>query len=474
MKKNYIMILLIAVSSFSSWAQTAKQMKSPTPTQYSQFGRSVVNKNEYTLVGAPGEGQGAAYMFQNGNYVAKYTFDKAGDDNSALGTSVGLNSNWYGVGIPYRNFVESLGETGFAILGRRNQTSGLNYYLFPSDLQANDQFGFSMTMSENWIAVGAPGHNNGKGAVYLWKQWSSNGSSGWNEMAKITIPNMPSGASFGLSVSMFEQNGSSDRLIVGAPYYNATGRIYVFKRSGDTWNLELEYTPSNLTSNAQFGYSVDITNNHLIAGAPRANNTGMATILKYENNIWSVKNTFNGFTNTSWFGNSVAIQYNRAAVGAPFQGTTGELHMYTDEGGYKHKGTFYNGQTSQELLGFSVDIESDWVVTGALFTPFNNIIAGAAYRMEFWRVFQSGSWRYAAESTFETTSEHLYPNPSTGGKVNHQINGIQKVIATNIMGVSTELMFNDHAVDVQDLNPGLYSIQITTESGTQVHKLTIQ
>lgn len=472
MKKSYMMPLLFAVGSFASYGQVAKQLKSPTPVAYSQFGRSVVNVNQHTLVGVPTEGQGAIYLFHDGNYVSKYTFDKLGDDNSALGTSVVLNSNWFGAGAPYRNFVGS--EDGFAILGRRGQTGGLNYYIIPSDLQGFDRFGESMAISERWLAVGAPGQNESKGTVYLYKEWQSNGNRGWDPKGKITLPNLPSGAGFGSSVAIFEQNGSSDRLIVGAPHHSGGGRIFVFKRSGDNWNLEFQYTPSNVSQLLGFGSSVDITQNVLIVGAPFTGNNGFATILKFENNAWVVKHQYHGFTYGSRFGNSVALHYNRAAVGAPEQGTTGELHLYDDQGGYQHKGTLYNGQTGSELLGFSVDIEADWIVSGAVFANVNGVPAGAAYRLEFYKALQSASWRKATSLDAEVMSEALYPNPATEGKVRHNIAGVQHVQAISTVGGATDLGFDANSIDVSTLAPGVYSLKITTGEGTKIQKLAVE
>lgn len=477
MKKNYMMPMLLAVGSLASYGQVAKQLKSPNASVYSNLGTSVVNKNEYSLVGAPYEGQGAAYLFRNGDYVARYTFDKAGDNNSGLGTSVVLNNDWYGAGIPYRNFVDGLGETGFAILGRRSQNAGLNYYLFPSDLQANDKFGQSMAMSENWLAVGAPGQSNEKGAVYLWKQWRSNGSSGWDPMGKLVIPGIATGSGFGHSLAIFEQNGSSDRIIVGAPYSdNSKGKVYVFKRNANTWVLELSYVPSDLGSYSYFGESVDITDNHLIVGAPGVNFKGIATILRYQNGSWQHRTRLQAAANGVLFGRSVSIQYNRAAVGDPLQGTTGELNLYNDENGnYQHKGTLYNGQTSNEYLGWSVDIESDWIVSGAIYATANGVAnAGGAYRLEFWKALQSASWRKATTVDVEDISVQLYPNPATGGRVSHNIAGVQQVKAVSALGTITDIEFDANSIDVSTLSAGVYSLRIITEEGTKIQKLAVE
>lgn len=152
------------------------------------------------------------------------------------------------------------------------------------DSAANDQFGYSMSGSGMTLAVGAPNHAyndvgsgyhaNG-GAVYIWK-WSGNPAA-WSLEQKITADDAQDNANFGWSVSV-----DDDRLIVGAPNHTtnsvASGAAYIFNRVAGAagtrvWTQAAKIVPTGTNAaNAgdKFGYTVSIqqTSNTAIIGAP--------------------------------------------------------------------------------------------------------------------------------------------------------------------------------------------------------------
>ena len=87
------------------------------------------------------------------------------------------------------------------------------------DKAANDFFGATVSLSGSLLAVGAPlsaqGGNSEAGAVYLYRV-ESNGSATF--LSKVTAPDMSASAEFGFSVSL-----SGNTLAVGARY--ASGRV---------------------------------------------------------------------------------------------------------------------------------------------------------------------------------------------------------------------------------------------------------
>ncbi len=70
-----------------------------------------------------------------------------------------------------------------------------------------DDFGWSIAMQDNLLAVGAPATDEGKGAVYLFKR----GGEQWQQIRKITDNNPKPGQKFGLAIDI-----GGDNLVVAA------------------------------------------------------------------------------------------------------------------------------------------------------------------------------------------------------------------------------------------------------------------
>ena len=98
-----------------------------------------------------------------------------------------------------------------------------------SSSESDDQFGWSVDIYENTIAVGAFGHdgtddgtntgnNNNSGAVYLFNNQGTGG--GWKQQTRLVPPSNNSKAydHFGRNVRLYE-----DWLVVSAPFDDSAG-----------------------------------------------------------------------------------------------------------------------------------------------------------------------------------------------------------------------------------------------------------
>jgi len=88
-----------------------------------------------------------------------------------------------------------------------------------------DSFGSAVSVTDNWIAIGAPGDDGFHGSVYLFRY---NGSS-WEEWQKLTTPDAQIGDRFGFAVAL-----GTHGLLVGSPG-NAPGRVYSYQLDGSEW-----------------------------------------------------------------------------------------------------------------------------------------------------------------------------------------------------------------------------------------------
>jgi hypothetical protein len=127
-----------------------------------------------------------------------------------------------------------------------------------SDGMPGDEFGFSVAISEDTIAIGAV-HDDGfsvdQGSAYVFVR---NGSV-WSEQAKLQVSAVAY-AHIGISVSL-----DRDRLAVGAI---GVDKVLMYERTGTTWALaqilaQMDPSPQG----DSFGQSVSLQGDWLIVGA---------------------------------------------------------------------------------------------------------------------------------------------------------------------------------------------------------------
>ena len=252
--------------SGTGWTEQAK-LTASDGAAYDRFGYSVSVDGDTIVVGASGDGNdsGSAYVFTRSGTSwteqAKLTASDPSPDHR-FGESVSLFEDTLVVGATRHN-IGSFYVTGAAYVFTRSGTSWTEQAkLTASDPSPDDRFGESVSVDGDTIAVGASG-DNFEGSTYV---FTRSGTS-WTEQAKLTASDGVSGDEFGWSVSLFE-----DRLVVGAPLNDHNGisdpgSAYVFTRSGTSWTEQEKLTASDAAAGDQFGYSVAVGQTTVAVGA---------------------------------------------------------------------------------------------------------------------------------------------------------------------------------------------------------------
>ncbi len=260
-------------------------------------------------------------------------------------------------------------------------------------LEANprngDDLGTSVAISGNTIVAGAPGaYVNGieSGAAFVFLK-PANGWANMTESAELYPSDGVDGDEFGTSVAI-----SGDHIAVGAPYKNSnlTGAAYYFVKPLQGWTgMISEYAPLGFghNSNAFLGTSVAINGNAVLVGSPGENS---AYLLICALNVTScgLDATFFGsnVVNVA-FGTAVAVSGNDFVVTDPYAtvGNTqfvGAAYVYTYVGHNtwtKATLTPSDGELISEM-GISVAMSSNTIVAGCPFCRLNNAnTPGAAY-----------------------------------------------------------------------------------------------
>ncbi|MBN1599168.1 MAG: T9SS type A sorting domain-containing protein [Bacteroidales bacterium] len=212
-----------------------------------------------------------------------------------FGYAVAIDGDYAIVGAPQDKITLESGYimrfSGAAYIYKRNGDGHWNIKqkLVPSDSRdfKTDCFGMAVDISGNYAIVGAPYEStNEQGAYYKSEAGSAyifvkNIYGNWVETQKIAGNEngtleayRTAGDHFGWSVSI-----SGNEVIVGAPQYDAfytsgrrvvnVGCVFYFKKQRSGWKQISSYIPG-LESSAgdEFGYSVKINGNNFIVGAP--------------------------------------------------------------------------------------------------------------------------------------------------------------------------------------------------------------
>jgi hypothetical protein len=215
----------------ASWSQQAKKTASDgVASDY--FGYSVSISGDYAIVGAYGDEDngnlsGSAYIFKRDgtswSQQAKMTAsDGAAGDN--FGYSVSISGDYAIVGAYLDD--DKGADSGSAYIFKRDGTSwSQQAKLLAADGNASDNFGWSVSISGDLAIVGAHQYySGGTGKAYIFRRDGTN----WSEQQKLTASDGAAEDDFGFSVSI-----SSDYAIVGAAADddngNNSGSAYVFK-----------------------------------------------------------------------------------------------------------------------------------------------------------------------------------------------------------------------------------------------------
>lgn len=263
------------------------------------FGFSVamseMTNTQLTLVGAPGDMGGTAYLFER-------TIDPAlqvawqmeemlrpAMSNTQFGYSVALQNDHLVVGAPHDVSSLAVADTGAAYvfeltMAAQDIIATQESKLAPQTLQTGDLFGQSVAIDLNVasdlrVLVGAPQDDTralDAGAAYLFQRDQI--AQTWMQETKL-MPEMGQlSAQFGYAVALSNQN-----ILIGAYGENLTaGAAYAYKLDGLTWKPSTKLMP-DLLKGDQFGKALVISGSDLMIGAPMADLQGFDTGFVFAN-----------------------------------------------------------------------------------------------------------------------------------------------------------------------------------------------
>jgi hypothetical protein len=306
------------------------------------FGYSVSLSGTTVVIGAPQKNvgsnvsQGAAYVFALAGSAWSQMQELTTPFSGNFGWSVALDGSTALIGAS-GSTVNMNPNQGFAyVYVRSGSTWGQQQQLAASDGVTSDQFGYSVAVSGNTAVVSAAnkkvGANASQGAAYV---FTRSGSS-WTQQQKLTSSDGAANDEFGYSVSL-----SGSTALIGAPFKKvgtntSQGAAYVFAGSGSTWSQQQELVSSDGAAGDEFGYSVAVTGSRVLVGAVfktinSANDQGAAYVFVGSGTTWTQQQelTASDGTSQNWFGSAVSLNGTTALIGATWRlSTTGAAYVF--------------------------------------------------------------------------------------------------------------------------------------------------
>ncbi len=302
----------------------------------------------------------------------------SGNDSAPILIYPGTNTVTIVVKSPDRNTERTYTITVLVMI---NELSSI---LRGSDTGNSDRFGWSIACDGTTLVIGAPNASSGTGpgAVYVFTK----GSSGWVQEQKLTSSDGANGDLFGWSVAV-----SGNSIAVGAPHqddgiHTDNGAAYVFIKSGSTWSQQGTAIYSNTpTTDYYFGWSVSLYGDTLAVGEPNylTGYFGSAHIFTRSGAVWSHRKqiTASDSIGNSYFGEALSLYSGTLAVGAKGDNNIGAVYIFTGAA---------NSWTEQDKLtalppsafssfGSSVSLYGTKLVIGSETESTNKVNSGGVY-----------------------------------------------------------------------------------------------
>ena len=266
-------ITYVFVKPENGWTDMTETAKLEASDNYNFnfFGYSVDIDGDCIVVGAYGDYngscKGSAYVFvkpESGwadmTETAKLTASD-GVDSDYFGGTVSVSGNCIAIGAPGNDvsgsvYIFEKPENGWVSMNETTKLTPLQSYPYAD-------FGISVFISDNYLAVGSQNYDSG--AAFVFEKQGEDWSTAV-QVAKLSSSNVNSNNYFGRYVSF-----SEDRVFVGAPgNYSCEGRVYIFDKPADGWTNMLEnyeIAASDSINGNYFGGSVSVVGDHMIVGA---------------------------------------------------------------------------------------------------------------------------------------------------------------------------------------------------------------
>jgi hypothetical protein len=302
--------------------------------------RSGVTWTQQAYIKASNTGSGDAFGWSVALSGDTLAVGATGEDSKATGVNSGDEGD------------DSQLDAGAVYVFTRSGTKWTQQaYIKGSNTESGDNFGYSVALSGDTLAVGATGEDSkatgtqasltdqsdnsllNAGAAYVFTRSGTD----WSQQAYVKASNTGTNDVFGWSLAL-----DAETLAVGAPGEASSasgidgnqiddsspysGAVYLFTQNGADWSQQAYIKASNPGEADQFGWSVTLSGDVVASGAYREDgssnslaDSGAVYVFIRNGTVWSQQDyvTPAVIDSGDLFGYSVALSADTLAVGAP-------------------------------------------------------------------------------------------------------------------------------------------------------------
>jgi hypothetical protein len=299
--------------------------------------------------------------------------------STGFGSSAAINFRSVLIGAPWAGdpFIGTPGRVYFANASNGGYQHGImnQSLMLPSSVNDGDAFGSALAVDNSTLVVGAvmggsDDLRSGSAYVYTW----STTLQSWTFRQELQPPSadlMP-WLAFGAEVAI-----SGDFAVVSAPFFDGSGlsesgAVYVYRRSGSTFNFQQRLVAPSPSNFDDFGQTVAVSGNFIAASG---NNSGVRLFR------WNGSSFVNdGSVSVSGMQFApVALSSSGLLVATP---TEARVRRFSRVNGTWQLGGTLNGPAN-EAFGSAVAMSGTDVVVGATISPVGQFVTGAGFATSF-------------------------------------------------------------------------------------------
>lgn len=373
--------------------------------------------------------------------------------------------------------------------------------LFLPSAQPNDQYGYSISTSNNLAVIGSAYATRnyltqcGSGSIWQYNSQSSE----WNLLITLEAYDGSSNDRFGSSVSLLSSSSFSsfNRVLIGSPYHGVlfgSGASYLYEQQSATnmsqWTNITQLIPPIPQSYTYFGSSVILSSTYAVISAPYYTDVsvGQGIVFLFSKdqggiNNWGIVKQLNASDPHAfdYFGWSVAMDGNLILVGSLYGDSnvnpsivdTGTAYMFSkDFGGLDNWGMIHRFESPNlmfhDQFGISVSVSAggDFILIGASgvqnFTGVSHLFYRNNGGVDQWGL-TSNITRDNGQINdyFGFSTDILYPNIAIGAYGVNMLQGIVSIAKFNLnKNIIENLMTIDNPIPAVSNDSFGYSVSI--------------
>ena len=262
-----------------------------------------------------------------GQYQSKKITASTRESRAEFGTSVAINNQFLAVGASR----EAIAKGAVYIHQKNGSNWNFNQKITAPDGVDMAEFGGSIKFGNDCLVISAGRadieNTVRAGALYVYEL---NPNNQWNFTKKLTASDYDNDALLGVNPTSIAVDGNT--IVAGAPGFSSwNGAVYIYEKSGNDWIEAQKITSPESVDFGNFGIGVSLYGDYLVVGASGINNSAGKIYIYKKNNSgnWIFHQSLTSSDNfeNSYFGNSVSIDSNELVVGAYTESNTGNPSM---------------------------------------------------------------------------------------------------------------------------------------------------